>query len=335
MSGSGALLPDRHPTGDFFVCDIFDALPKTDMGSMEHPMFSLSTRPDRRILNYEHNGVEITVTPSVRGLATIHDKDILIFCISQLMAAINAGRTVSRVLHLTAHDLMVATNRETSGDGYKRLREAFERLAGTRITTNIVTGEKETTTGFGLIESWEIVRHTRAGRMVSVSVKLSDWLFRAVLAKSVLTLSRDYFRLRKPLERRIYELARKHCGRQPEWRISVEVLLKKSGSASPRRVFRKMIRDMIAADHLPDYEMAEEPGDLIRFTRRGQLVEGPDKPILPSGALEEARAMAPGRDVYALEADWLAYWAASGRPQIRNPQRAFLGYVAKRVAGRD
>lgn len=42
-------------------------------------MFSLSTRPDRRILNYEHNGVEITVTPSVRGLATIHDKDILIF----------------------------------------------------------------------------------------------------------------------------------------------------------------------------------------------------------------------------------------------------------------
>ncbi len=335
MSGSGALLPDRHSTGDFFVCDIFDALPKTDMGSMEHPMFSLSTRPDRRILNYEHNGVEITVTPSVRGLATIHDKDILIFCISQLMAAINAGRTVSQVLHLKAHDLLVATNRETSGDGYKRLREAFERLAGTRITTNIVTGEKETTTGFGLIESWEIVRLTRAGRMVSVSVKLSDWLFRAVLAKSVLTLSRDYFRLRKPLERRIYELARKHCGRQPEWRISVEVLLKKSGSASPRRVFRKMIRDMIAADHLPDYEMTEEPGDLIRFSRRGQVVEGPDKPVLPSGALEEARAMAPGRDVYALEADWLAYWAASGRPQIRNPQRAFLGYVAKRVAGRD
>jgi plasmid replication initiation protein len=57
--------------------------------------------------------------------------------------------------------------------------------------------------------------------MVQVTVTLSDWLFRAVLAKSVLTLSRDYFRLRKPLERRIYELARKHCGRQPEWRVSV------------------------------------------------------------------------------------------------------------------
>src|SRR6056297_3133853 len=119
---------------------------------MEHPLFSLSTRPDRRILRYTHRGAEIEVIPSVKGLATIHDKDILIFCISQLMAALNAGRAVSRTLTLRAHDLLVATNRETSGDGYRRLREAFERLAGTRVTTNIVTGTgeaaQETITGF-------------------------------------------------------------------------------------------------------------------------------------------------------------------------------------------
>ncbi len=330
-AGAGGLLPDRHPTADFFVCDVFDALPKTDMGAMEHPMFSLSTRPDRRILSYEHNDVEITVTPSVRGLATIHDKDILIFCISQLMAAINAGRAVSRVLHLKAHDLLVATNRETSGDGYKRLREAFERLAGTRITTNIVTGGVETTTGFGLIESWEIVRHTRAGRMVSVSVKLSDWLFRAVLAKSVLTLSRDYFRLRKPLERRIYELARKHCGRQRDWRVSVETLLKKSGSASPRRVFRKMLRDMIAANHLPDYVLSEEPGDIIRVSRRDVVVEAGGGLQLKPDTLEAARALAPGWDIYALEAEWQSFWASSGRKSLRSPDKAFLGWVRKRV----
>ena len=157
--------------GDFFLCDIFDAIPKDDIASMEHPLFSLATRPDRRILSYAHNGTEITVTPSVRGLATIHDKDILIFCISQLMAALNAGRTVSRTLTLKAHDLLMATGRETSGDAYRRLREAFERLAGTRITTNIVTGETETTTGFGLIERWEIVRKTRGGRNVCAPVR--------------------------------------------------------------------------------------------------------------------------------------------------------------------
>ena len=325
------LLPDRHPQGDFFLCDIFEAIPKDDLATMEHPVFSLSTRPDRRILNYEHRGTEITVTPSVKGLATIHDKDILIYCISQLMAGINAGRAVSKTLTLRAHDLLVAVNRETSGDAYRRLREAFERLAGTRITTNIVTGDTEVTSGFGLIESWEIVRKSRGGRMISVKVTLSDWLYRAVCAKSVLTLSRDYFRLRKPLERRIYELARKHCGRQESWRVSVEVLCHKSGSASPRRVFRAMLREMIAKNHLPDYLIEEEPGDLIRFSLRDRVVDLSDAPILTEATLEKARALAPGQDVHALAADWSAFWIRSGRPRLRSVEAAFLGFVRGRV----
>lgn len=332
-------MPARHPTGDFFVCDILDALPKDDMATMEHPMFSLATKPDLRILSYAHNGVDITVTPSVRGLATIHDKDILIYCISQLMAALNAGRAISRNVTLRAHDLLVATNRETSGDAYRRLREAFERLAGTRITTNLaIEGQGgdgiEVTRGFGLIESWEIARKTRGGRMISVSVTLSDWLFRAVMSSAVLTLSRDYFRLRKPLERRIYELARKHCGRQDSWRASVDTLLKKSGSASPRRVFRAMLREMIAADHLPDYSITEEPGDIIRFTNRAQVLEvgqGPQLPPLASATYDTTRAVAPGWDIYALEADWRGYWVASGRPRLRSADRAFLGYVRARM----
>jgi len=328
---STASIGGRADRRDFFVCDFFAAAPKHDLASMEHPIFSLSTRPDRRILSYEHNGSEITVTPSVKGRATIFDADILIFCISQLMAAVNAGRATSRVLTLTAHDLLLATNRETSGDSYKRLRDAFERLAGTRITTNIVTGTEEVTSGFGLIESWEIVRKTRHGRMVSVSVTLSDWLYRAVLAKSVLTLNRDYFTLRKPLERRIYELARKHCGRQPEWRVSLETLLKKSGSASPRRVFRAMLREIIKADGLPDYVLVEEGGDIIHVSPRVAVVEGPDAPQLSPDALAQARVLVPGADVYALEAEWRAFWAGSGREKLRSADRAFIGWVAKKV----
>ena len=323
MSRAGAL----SARDDFFVCDFFGVAPKHDLASMEHPLFSLSTRPDRRILNYRHNGVEITVTPSVRGRATIFDADILIFCISQLMAALNAGRDVARTLTLTAHDLLLATGRETSGDSYRRLREAFERLAGTRITTNIVTGEEEVTTGFGLIERWEIVRKTRGGRMVSVQVTLSDWLYQAVLKRSVLTLNRDYFSLRKPLERRIYELARKHCGRQPAWRVSVEVLLKKSGSTSPRRVFRAMLREIIARDGLPDYRLVEEPGDIIRVLRRGEVLEQADAALDP-GTLEEARRIAPGADVYALEAEWRAVTA--GRSHV-SAATAFLDWVRRRT----
>ncbi|EDZ42870.1 RepA [Rhodobacteraceae bacterium HTCC2083] len=147
----------------------------------------------------------------------------------------------------------------------------------------------------------------------------------------MLTLSTDYFRLRKPLERRIYELARKHCGRQKSWRVSVEVLLKKSGSASPRRVFRKMIRDMIAADHLPDYEMSEEEGDLIRFTTRDAVLDdGLHLPPLSNEAIEAARALALGMDIYVLEAEWREYWARSGKPRLRSADAAFVGFVKVR-----
>lgn len=321
---------------DFFVCDFFAAVPKHDLASMEHPLFSLSTRPDRRILDYDHRGIRITITPSVKGRATIFDADILIFCISQLVAGLNAGQEVSRKLTLTAHDLLLATGRETSGDSYRRLCDALERLAGTRITTNIATGPKsdpvEVTTGFGLIESWEIVRKTRGGRMISVSVTLSEWLYRAVLSRSVLTLNRAYFSLRKPLERRLYELARKHCGKQPGWTVSMAVLHRKSGSASPLRVFRAMVREILKADGLPDYILSEEPGDLIRITPRRVIDDGVGGPILSVDTIEAARRLAAGYDIYALEAEWRGVWAATGRPRLRSADKAFLGWVKKRLS---
>ncbi len=58
------LLPDRHPNRDFFIADILDAVPKDDLGSMGHPMFSLSKNRDTSIRTYEHNGNKIEITPS-------------------------------------------------------------------------------------------------------------------------------------------------------------------------------------------------------------------------------------------------------------------------------
>jgi len=216
------LLPDRYPNRDFFVADILDAMPKDDMASMEHPMFSLATQPDIKPRHYERNGNSITITPSVLGLATIWDKDILIYCISQLMAGINLGREPSQVIRITAHDLLVSTNRETGGVNYQRLVSAFERLQGTQISTSIKTNGETIKRGFGLIEWWEIVEKSEDdSRMAGIEVKLSDWLYNAVLGTELLTINREYFRLRGGLERRLYEIARKHCGPQPKWSIGL------------------------------------------------------------------------------------------------------------------
>lgn len=329
------LLPDRHPQGDFFVCDIFDAAPKGDIGSMEHPIFSLSTKPDTRARIYEHNGIKVEVKPSTDGIATVHDRDILIFCISQIIRGMNDGREPQQIVKFQASDLLRATNRMLSGRGYDLLKAAMERLAGTRISTNITTGGKEVFETFGLIERARIVRETREGRMQEVEVKLSDWVFNAIKAQEVLTLSRDYFRLRKPLERRIYELARKHCGRQREWRISLETLQKKCGSGSSPREFRRLVMAISDEDkkhgHMPDYEIRfDVETNVLRVRSRGTIApEATDVrstiPALDADVYEMAREAAPGWDVRFIESEWRAW--ATDTP--RNPEMAFLGFCRK------
>ncbi|SEL91464.1 Plasmid replication initiator protein [Roseivivax marinus] len=329
------LLPDRHPQGDFFVCDILDTAPKGDVGSMEHPIFSLSTKPDTRPRRYEHNGMTIEIKPSVDGLATVHDRDVLIYCISSLIKGMNEGKEPQQVIRFHASDLLKATNRMTTGRGYTLLKAAMERLAGTRISTNITTGGQEVFETFGLIERARIVRETRDGRMQEVEVKLSDWVFNAIRAQEVLTLSREYFRLRKPLERRIYELARKHCGRQREWRINLSLLQKKCGSGSSPREFRRLVAAIAHEDkeygHMPDYEIRfDEDRDLMVVRSRGTV--GPevstaaaDIPELDPDVYEMAREAAPGWDVRMIESEWRRW--ATDTP--RNPEMAFLGFCRK------
>ena len=58
VAGQRAVPYAGSGTRDFFVCDFLGAMPKHDLASMEHPIFSLSTRPDRRILSYHHNDAE-------------------------------------------------------------------------------------------------------------------------------------------------------------------------------------------------------------------------------------------------------------------------------------
>jgi hypothetical protein len=334
------LLPDRHPIQDFFICDVTDAIPKDDMGSMEHPIYSLSTQPDLAIREYEHNGAKIAIIPSALGLATIHDKDILIYCISQLIAKMNAGIEPHRTLHIKAYDLLVSTNRNNDGRAYQQLVAALDRLKGTTIRTNIKTGGEDNTSGFGLIDSWNILRHTESGRMSEIRINLSDWVFNAVLGREVLTLHRDYFRLRKPLERRMYELARKHCGKQDEWSISLDLLRKKCGSASSEKEFRRLVGVICGEDaehsHMPDYAVSVE-GENVRFANRSTMkplpaAAPPQYPRLDPETYHDARTVAPGYDVYFLEEEWRKFWYESGQPELKDPDAAFLGFCRSRHA---
>lgn len=264
------LLPARYANRDFFLCDMFDYALKDDGVSMEAPIFTLATKPDTSVWHWESKDGNraVTVTPSVQGRATQFDKDVLIYVVSQMTEALNRERldAKNRVVRFTVYDYLVSTNKPTGGKEYQRIELAMERLRGTSIKTNIKTGGQRVKEGFGLIERWKIIEKSPDDeRMIAVEVTLSEWLFNAVQAHEVLTIHPDYFRLRKPLERRLYELARKHCGHQTTWSIGLELLQEKAGSKGTLREFRRMVREITDADTLPEYRMVLDAEDKVTF----------------------------------------------------------------------
>lgn len=328
------LLPNRHPQHDLFVCDVADAVLKDDMASMEHPFYSLSKKPDTNIRRYENNGNWLEVVPSVKGLATIYDKDILIYCISQIIAKMKTGAPPSRRVQIISKELLIFINRSTGGKDYEALKDALARLDGTRIRTNVKTGGMEDHKGFGLIDSYEIRRSEKTGRIVEMNISLSEWVFKAVQAHEVLTLHKDYFRLRKPIERRVYEIARKHCGKQTEWKIGLELLKKKCGSRGTVKEFRRAIRELVGGDYLPDYSVSfDDEKDQVIFKSRFETptpARRPRYPVLDPETFNDAKIVAPSYDVYYLEQDWRSWWVESGCPILTDPDKAFIGFCKRR-----
>lgn len=249
---------------------------------MEAPIFTLSTKPDLSIWQWtsKDGNKSVKVAPSVLGRATQHDKDVLIYVVSQLAEAMNRGRDDAqhRTVRFTVYDFLVTTNRGVGGDDYRRLQEAFERLAGTRITTDIKTGGERVKEGFGVIDAWRIIEKSRTDeRMIAVEITLSRWLYNAVQAWEILTIHPDYFRLRKPLARRLYEIARKHCGHQTQWVIGLPLLHEKSGSRGSIYEFHEAIKEIAKTDILPEYRLSVSQAGRVAEVRVTFYVRDPQR----------------------------------------------------------
>jgi len=268
------LSPIKHPQQDFFIADLFDMITlQLDQKSMELPLFALKTG-DKRPRYFEQGGLKIAITASsTYGLATIHDKDIWIYCVSKIMQAIRETSPTNRTVHFTIYDYLKTTNRDTGGIYYERTKDSLNRMSGTRIEVEYETDKKKEARGFGLIDSWKIVEE-KDGRMIRVSVTLPEWLYESTLSTNVLTLSPDYFRIRKPLERRIYELARKHCGNNASWTFNLKTLHERSGSTTSLREFRRSIKLLAESNHLPDYLIEfNQNKDQVIFVKRIKTIE--------------------------------------------------------------
>jgi plasmid replication initiation protein len=252
-------------------------------------------------------------------------------------------------VRLTTHDLLVSTNRPTNNLGYERLEAALLRLSGTVFKTTIETGDETTVKGFPLIAGFEYNRKgsMHAERLRYLEVTLSEWLFRSVESAEVLTLNPVYFQLRSPLDRRFYELARKHCGAQEKWRIRIDKLQKKCGSKQERKHFVKHLRETIEGDHIPDYRFALDDDFVMVYRRAGEAQparpaavavvaetapSAPLKILISSDAIERAKEVAKCLDPYWLENTYIT-WAQNLEPAHSEDAR-FLSWVKNFTKGK-
>lgn len=228
---------------------------KGDRNTMVFAFFSLTKEKVSELPRYDDGRTRIEVVGTRHGVATIWDKEILVYCASLLAEKMNRGEAPTPKIVFTAHDFLQATGSTTGGGNYERLEESLVRLSSTLVRTNIETGGEGEDRGFGWISDYRIVyRRSRDGKksMRAVEVTLCDWLFRAVVKdRHLLTYTPKYFEL-SPLAKRLYEIAR--SGPPQGFRISLPKLLARVGAQQTLRRFKSVLKEY--SDHkksIPDY----------------------------------------------------------------------------------
>lgn len=266
---------------ELFTFDVRDFALKGHAAAFEHPIFSLTKEPDKRRLSYDIDGpngeaVKLEIIPSGKGVPTVYDQDLLIYIISQLVASLDDGMTrtkVRRRVRFTGHAMLSALGKNRSKHSYEAVKDALLRLRGTTFVTNIPTGpngEREEE-AFSLIDGFLLKkspdRHGR-DRLEAIEVVVSPWLYRAIESREVLTVHEGYLDL-APLEKRIYEIARKHCGPQrAKWEINLPRLYVKAGTGAPMKRFAFNIRAICAANKLPGYSLTIDETAKLTVTHK-------------------------------------------------------------------
>ena len=224
---------------------------------MAYPFFALSKTAWKRSLIYKTDTVSIEIGPGPRGVATIYDKEVLLYIASLMAVKLDAGDEVTQDFYFTAHDLFRVTGVNGSARSYSRLSDALERLQGTQIKTDIEAGGEGQAGFFSWLSEAQLqYTKTRSGdkRLKAVKVRLCDWLYRAILRdRRVLDYSPSYFQL-GPVERRLYEVARSTCKDEPV-RVGLDELRLQLGYQNSLKHFRHAMKGISDENAIPDYHI--------------------------------------------------------------------------------
>jgi plasmid replication initiation protein len=221
---------------------------KNDRHVMAYNFFPLSKEAKPHPIRYDDGKVAI----EVRGedIATIYDKEILIYVVSLMSQRVERGEDVGRQFSFTAGDFFRVAGLSDGSGSYERIEGALGRIQGTQIRTNIVTGGERTREWFSWLDSAKVTYRKRKDkdgemveRMEKITVTLCEWLWRAIkIDDAKFVYDPKFFELR-PLEKRLYEIARAHCGRGG-FRMWLDKLQVRVGSEDTQRKFRMNLKQI-------------------------------------------------------------------------------------------
>ena len=267
----------REGQFDLFIPLMRDLALKDQRETMERPFFSLQKRKRLKPIEYVSPDNEVRVKVEAvpaYGMATIWDGDILIWAASALNRLKADGKNdIPRELRTTAYDLLRAIQRDTGGKGYADLKAALERLQTTTISTSI-RAKRGRESRFSWLDEWSVEFDPVTEKPIALKIVLSNWVYEGIMnEKSVLTMHPDYFQLSGGLERALYRIARKHAGDQEEgWTCRVALLHDKSGSDASSKEFARMLRKVVEANELPEYDLSfttvADKSLAVHFVRR-------------------------------------------------------------------
>jgi plasmid replication initiation protein len=266
-----------------FKCDLSAPYKlKSDVFSLILPMFALDGKAtNEAIIYYKDLYLKINPINKAIGRATIKDKAILVFCLSQLMVKLNNSYKTGNIASFTAYDFLTTIGKGTTGKDYKDLEKSLQRLNNTRITTNL------TVKGISLPKEALLIAGYRYNKTTAanyIEVILPEWLIECAHKGIVLDLHSTYFELSRPLHRRIYEICRqKHGGHKPKGKISISNLHTLVGSGSSVAKFRCDIRELTQTSKIPGFTLTLQKS-LLHINKTLQKPEQPTASSITNAA---------------------------------------------------
>ena len=131
-------------------------------------------------------------------------------------------------------------------------------------------------TAEGLISDYKALSYTDTGKIASVEIEAPRWLYKEVtegIRPGVLTVHPDYFLIDPGVGRFVNRLARRAAGKSAaKW--AFKTIYERSGSAGTFKEFCRLLRKIILANDLPEYDLREEVGQggpLLVMTHRAAI----------------------------------------------------------------